>query len=116
MQEGPWNFRVNTVIITPYDGVTQPSMVKLDTLDIWIQIHDVPDNYAHLVTALAGKVGEVIVMEPQSQDFAGNFYRVWVKVNVFKPLKNAVSMIRDGERQIYRVKYEKLPVFCYNWR
>lgn len=25
MQEGPWNFRGNAVIIKPYDGITQPS-------------------------------------------------------------------------------------------
>jgi len=36
MQEGLWNFRGNAVIITPYDGVTKPTEVKLDTLDIWI--------------------------------------------------------------------------------
>ncbi|XBJ08347.1 hypothetical protein VPH35_013683 [Triticum aestivum] len=36
MQEGPWNFRGNAVIITPYDGITKPTEVKLDTLDIWI--------------------------------------------------------------------------------
>ena len=112
MQEGPWNFRGNAVIITPYDGVTQPSMVKLDTLDIWIQIHDVPDLYAHLVGPLASKVGEVLHVEQQSQDFAGNFYRVWVRINVERPLKNMVSMIRDGKRQIYKVKYERLPYWC----
>lgn len=36
MQEGPWNFKGNDIPISPYDGVTQPSQVKLDTLDIWI--------------------------------------------------------------------------------
>ena len=29
-----------------------------------------------------------------------------------KPLKNVVSMVRGGKRQIYRVKYEKLPDWC----
>ena len=108
MQEGPWNFHRNIVILTPYDGVTQQSKVSLDMLDIWAQIHDVPDKYAHLVQALAGKIGEILFVEAQSQDFEGNFYRVWVKINVFKPLKNAVSMIRDTKCQIYRVKYERL--------
>lgn len=112
MEEGPWNFRGNAVVLAEYDGVTKPSMVALDFLNIWIQIHDVPDKYAHLVKALAGRVGEVLYAETLSQDFTGNFYRVWVKINIFKPLKNAVSMIRDGERQIYKVKYERLPDWC----
>lgn len=112
MQEGPWNFKGHAVIITPYDGVTQPSKVKLDTLDIWIQIHDVPNLFAHLVPSLAAKVGEVLFTETNSHDFSGNFYRVWVKINVYKPLKNAVSLIRDSKRQICRVKYERLPDWC----
>ena len=36
MQDGPWNFRGHVVVITEYDGITQPSKVKLDTIDIWI--------------------------------------------------------------------------------
>ena len=71
-----------------------------------------PDLYAHLVGLLASKVGEVLHVEQPSHDFTGNFYRVWVRIKVDKPLKNAVSMIRDGKRQIYRVKYERLPDWC----
>lgn len=73
----------------------------------------VPDLFAHLVTPLAAKVGEVLFTEQPSHDFVGNFHRVWIRLNVFKPLQNAVSMIRGGGgRQIYRVKYEKLPDWC----
>ena len=112
MEEGPWNFHGHVVIITPYDGVTQPTQVKLDTLDIWIQIHDVPNLYAHLVPTLAAKVGEVLFAETSSHDFTGNFYRVWVKINVHRPLKNVVSLVRESKRQIYRVKCERLPDWC----
>jgi hypothetical protein len=47
-----------------------------------------------------------------SYDYTGNFYRVWVKINVHRPMKNAVSLVRDKQRQIYRVKYERLPDWC----
>ena len=56
MQDGPWNFRGDVVLIMLYDGVTKPSTIKLETIDIWIQIHDVPDLYAHLVGPMAKKV------------------------------------------------------------
>ena len=85
MQVGPWNFKGDAVLLAPYDGISKPSTIKLETIDIWIQIHDVPDPYAHLVAPLAAKVGDVLFVEPQSQDFAGNFYRVWVKINVTNP-------------------------------
>lgn len=61
MQDGPWNFRGNIVILTPYDGVTKPSMVALNTLNIWIQIHDVPDKFAHLVTCWKYGLGAIIL-------------------------------------------------------
>ena len=69
-------------------------------------------SYMPICTPLAAKVGEVLFTEPSSHDFVGNFHRVWVRINVLKPLKNAVSMIREGKRQIYKVKYEKLPDWC----
>ena len=100
------------MLLAPYDGVSKPASIKLETIDIWIQIHEVPDLDAHLVTPLAAKVGEVLFTEQPSHDFVGNFHRVWIRLNVFKPLKNAVSMIRGGKRQIYMVKYEKLPDWC----
>ncbi|KAE8784478.1 hypothetical protein D1007_41916 [Hordeum vulgare] len=68
--------------------------------------------YGNLVPSLVAKVGEVIYVEPQSQDFEGNFHRAWVRINVNKPLKNVVSLIRGGQRKIYRVKFEKLPDWC----
>ena len=34
MQDGPWNFRGDAVILVPYDGVTKPSLIKLDYVDI----------------------------------------------------------------------------------
>lgn len=108
---GDWE-RVDDVILKPYDGLAKPSTVSLDTIKIWVQIHDVPPLYAHLVPSLVSKVGEVLYVEPQSQDFAGNFHCVWIRINVNKALKNAVSMIREGKRQIYRIKYEKLPEWC----
>lgn len=39
-------------------------------------------------------------------------FRVRVKINVNKPLKNAVSLVEEKKRQIFRVKYERLPDLC----
>ncbi|XBI80709.1 hypothetical protein VPH35_089798 [Triticum aestivum] len=111
-RDGPWHFRGDAVILKPYDRMTKPSTVQLDSIQIWAQIHDVPPLYAYLVSSLVAKVGEVLSAEPISWDFAGNFHHVWLRIKVDKPLKNVVSLIRDGKRQIYRVKYEKLLDWC----
>ena len=76
MQEGLWNFREDAVLLAPYDGITKPATIKLETIDMWIQIHDGPDLYAHLIQPLAAKVGEVLFVEAQPHDFTRNFNRV----------------------------------------
>ena len=86
--------------------------MKLDTLELWMQVHDLPNGFYPLIKALAKKVGEFVYAEPKSHDFEGNFYRVRIKINVFKPLKNAVSLVHKDERQIFKVKYERLPDWC----
>ena len=45
------------------------------------------------VKALSTNVGEFIYAEPRSPDFEGNFARVRVRIDVTKPLKNAVSLV-----------------------
>jgi hypothetical protein len=65
-----------------------------------------------MISALAAKIGEFVAMEPTSGDFAGNFFRVRVWLDVSKPLKNHVSLIKEKKRQIYLVKYERLPDWC----
>lgn len=112
MEEGPWTFKGKAVVIEPYDGYTRPSTVVLNKVDMWIQIHDLQDMFFHLIKSLAGTVGEYIYVEQKSQDFEGNFFRVRVKVDVTKPLKNAVSLVVKKKREIFRVKYERLPDWC----
>ena len=77
-----------------------------------MQIHDLPDDFFPKIKALSATVGEFIYAEPKSQDFEGNFYRLQVRINVFNPLKNAVSLVHKEERQIFKVKYERLPNWC----
>ena len=116
MEEGPWNFKGKAVVLAPYDGFTKPLTIELKKIDIWIQIHDLPDGYFPKVKALSATVGEFIFAEPKSQDFEGNFARVRVRIDVTKPLKNAVSLVvkrKDVvERVIFRIKYERLPDWC----
>jgi hypothetical protein len=94
MEGGPWTFRGQPVILAPYDGFTKPSEVSLNRCKIWIQIHDLPDGFKPMIGALAAKVGEVVVQEPVSGDYAGNFFRVRIWLDILQPLKNHVSMIR----------------------
>jgi hypothetical protein len=79
---------------------------------MWIQIHDLPDGYKGMVKTLAGKVGDFVSQEVPSTDFVGNFYRVKVKIDVYKQLKSVVSIIRGGKRELFLVKYERMSDWC----
>ena len=68
--------------------------------------------YHGKIQALASKIGEFFDSEPSSFDFEGNFYRVRVRLDVRQPLKKAISLIRGGQREIFAVKYERLPDWC----
>ena len=100
------------MIITPYDGYTKPTTIELFKFDIWARIIDLPTAYHGKVKALASKLGEFVDSEPSSFDFEGNFYRVRVRLDVRNPLKKATSIVHAGEREIFAVKYERLPHWC----
>ncbi|KAM0826818.1 hypothetical protein ACQ4PT_068632 [Festuca glaucescens] len=60
---------------------------------------------------LAGRIGKFIKIDTEGSA-GGNFVRVRVELDVNKPLERFISMIRKGEREVYLVKYEKVPKFC----
>lgn len=76
MDEGPWTFKGKVVVLAHYDGFTKPSTIELNKIDIWMQIHDLPDGFFPKIKAISATVGEFIYAEPKSQDFEGNFARV----------------------------------------
>jgi hypothetical protein len=65
-----------------------------------------------MLKSLASKVGVFKFSEGVSNDFEGNFYSVKVKLDVRKPLRSVVSMIRVGKRELFLVKFERLPNGC----
>jgi hypothetical protein len=113
VEEGPWLFRSWGIVIKGYDGYTKPSSIVLDKLPIWIQIHDVPEAYLRpdILQNMAGRVGKFVSRDTEGIG-EGNFVRVQVELDVNKPLERFTSVIRKGKRDVFLVKYEKVPKFC----
>ncbi|KAK1660417.1 hypothetical protein QYE76_048576 [Lolium multiflorum] len=111
---GPWLFRQSIVCIEPYDGVSDPYLTDLNCFTTWVQIQKLQVGYRNnpLITNLIErKVGKVVEIQTDVQG-AGNFVRVKVKLDVRKVLERFVSMSREGKREIFQLKYEKMPRFC----
>lgn len=104
MEEGSWTLKGKAVVLAPYDGFTKPSSIVLNKVEIWAQIPDLPDGYFPLIKSLSPTVGEYIYSERESQDFESNFLRVRVKIDVTKPLKYTVSLVKkkNKSRHMYR--------------
>jgi hypothetical protein len=111
---GPWLFRQSVVCIEPYDGFTDPDSIDLNFFTTWVQIQKLQIGYrseALITNLMEKKVGQVEEIQTNVQG-AGNFVRVKVKLDVRKVLERFVSMVRDGKREIFILKYEKMPRFC----
>lgn len=96
--------RGSLVLMAPYDGFTKPSTMDLNKLKMWLQIHDLPNGFGHLVMSLEG---QLYAEENHSRDFSGKFYQAKVIVNVRKQLRNHVFIVKDKKRHIFKVKYMK---------
>lgn len=118
IHQGPWDFKGMALVIAEYDGFKKPEMVKLDRIETWCQIHKLPDmvlKRENFVKAMAARIGEVLELQiVLPNGFVGEFVRARVRLDVNKKLTRFVSFTKAGQTDFYQVKFEKLPVFCYN--
>jgi hypothetical protein len=117
MEEGPWLFRGNAVLLEKYDGVTKPSTVKFKKLAIWAHVYDLPTSFRNkkIRRQLGDKIGDTLWVESDNVVKGWRDYlHIRVNLDIDKPLTRVVyvSFGNEGKREVFRVKYEKLPKFC----
>ncbi|KAK1695441.1 hypothetical protein QYE76_012138 [Lolium multiflorum] len=116
-EQGPWIFREQGLLVEKFDGSCSAAAVALHRIHAWVRVHDVPELYRKklLITKLCASIGEVLMVDMNSSGYEGGDYvriRVWLDTR--KSLTRFVSLKPEGEAQvIMRVKYEKIPRFCY---
>jgi hypothetical protein len=116
MNEGPWIFRQQGVMLEPYDGIADPKTVSLNRIHAWVQIRGIPPLFRKedLVKDMAARIGEVVSADLYALGASGtSFVRARVKLDVNKPLTRVVGLHPEGNaRMTFLVLYEKLPRFC----
>jgi hypothetical protein len=42
LEGGPWRHKGDALIVVHYDGLCRPSEVKIDTIQLWVRLYDLP--------------------------------------------------------------------------
>ncbi|KAF4394235.1 hypothetical protein F8388_005869 [Cannabis sativa] len=118
LANGPWCVRGYSLILQAWSPVKSLS-VKLDSMQVWIQIHSLPRDYFSVDNGsiLGGKAGKVISVDLEEGQPAlwKKFLRVLVELDVNLPLFSGCYFeVESGGNRWIQVKYEKIGIFCYN--
>lgn len=120
MLEGsPWCVGKKAVLVQQFDPSLRPSEVNFNNMATWVRIYDLPfglmnNNWGR---ELAKRVGSVKLVEVDASGRAwGPYLRARVEVDISKPLVRYVSVFSEKKKtiDIFNVRYEKLPSYCYS--
>lgn len=114
---GPWTFEQNLLVYHWLKEGEVPHSVPLNTIDIWIQVYDLPAGLIseNVFKSIGQYVGEFIKSDPANINGGWKLYsRIRVKIDLRKPIKRRMKVKRaGGEWSWANFKYERLSSFCF---
>lgn len=68
--EGPWSFDQNLIVLKRIQSDDNPATVELDTVDFWIQVHQLPVGFISekVATVIGNYLGTFISADPSNFD------------------------------------------------
>ena len=113
--EGPWAFDGCILMLHEMTGLEQPSEVVFSTARFCVKAYDVPAlkqtyNFAKFLGSQLGVFVDCVEDAVGGIDKSLNFR---VDIDVSKPLRRGIRTIVGGATIWIRLKYVKLPDFCY---
>ncbi|KAF4383757.1 hypothetical protein G4B88_020079 [Cannabis sativa] len=117
IEGSPWTYDRKQLIITRLNDGDNPRTVNLNTLDLWLQIHDLQNGFMTMKVAkdAANYAGTFIESDPNN--FTGvwrEYLRVRVTLSLDLPLKRRMKFRkRDGDSFYATFRYESVPTFCF---
>lgn len=113
----PWSFNRKALIIERMQDGDHPRSMKLDKLNLWVQIYDLPIGFMteRVVKEVGNFIGEY--GESCGRNFSGGwkeYLRVRVQIDLTKPLKRRMKVRKSGDEWTWiNFKYENVPSFCF---
>lgn len=99
IDDGPWSFDQNLVVLERLRPDDNPATVALDTAVFWIQVHQLPVGFISekVAKVIGGYIGTFISADPTNFDgLWKTFLRIRVRINITKPLKKTMKMKKPG--------------------
>ncbi|XP_074327899.1 uncharacterized protein LOC141665815 [Apium graveolens] len=117
LEGGPWSFEQATLVLHQLVTREDPSAVKLQDVEMWVQVYDIPRGLLseNILRSVDNLVGKFIRMDTNALDGVWKPYaRIRVMINVEKPLKRRLKIKREGDSWNWvNFKYERLGTFCF---
>lgn len=117
LDDGPWTFNQQALLIRKLNIDEQIKDVKLSELYMWVQVYDVPIGFRSefILKSIGNYVGRF--METDTRNFKSmyrSYMRIRVAIDVGQPLKKQMKIKKVGGEWIWiHFKYERLPSFCF---
>lgn len=116
LRGGPWSFDKSLMVLADANGKGSPTKIPLSIENFWVQIHGLdPEDMTREVGQLAGGcLGQYRWTDLGDKGVClTNYLRIRVGINVLKPLLCAIKLRINDKARFYKVRYERLPNFCY---
>ncbi|XP_012847426.1 PREDICTED: uncharacterized protein LOC105967373 [Erythranthe guttata] len=117
MEEGPWCFDKNLIVLQKIEAEENPKRVSLDWCDFYVHVLGLP--FSKRNRAMANHIGDMIGISKvgtcnDDVRVFGDVLRLRAAVNVNKPLRRIARLRNEkGELVVVNLQYERLPNFCY---
>ncbi|KAH7528312.1 hypothetical protein FEM48_Zijuj05G0059400 [Ziziphus jujuba var. spinosa] len=118
LQRGPWNINGSHLVLKKWDFEKTFEEANFKSTAFWVQIHGLPLLYITKENALkiGERIGKVLKVDFNNDDRVINrsFLRVWVEVDVEKPLMAGFFHKKSLEQTTWiQFKYDRISKFCF---
>ncbi|CAL1378214.1 unnamed protein product [Linum trigynum] len=113
----PWQISGSMLQLKQWDQATRPQNIDFNLAEFWVQVHGIPDHKrtvpnVEAAVAMFKKIHN-IDMRGLNPDRYMEFIRVFIQIDLNRPLPPGSYCTTGGVREWLGFRYEKLYVLCY---
>jgi hypothetical protein len=110
---GPWGHKGDAVIVVHYNGLAQPSEIKIHDIGLWVRLYDLPPSMMKelVVEVLGRQLGKFVKADCRYP----RYLRIRVEYSLSKPLMSEQTVkVKGRGPMVIAIRYENVPHFCFS--